>query len=162
MKGAEKNNKDILNTIKMGVCSSETGMYSKVGSWNETELTYRDVREIKKDDGKDYYRVDETLTALPGYPALLTRWVGSITTEKKEGESKSSTKYELSGADAVKMISRSACLADKTCQRMFDGEKTYSCTIVVDQAHYRAIDPGPLMTSFNCPILKESSSIIPK
>ena len=107
--------------------------------------------EIKRNDGKDYDKVDETLTAAIGYPALFTRWNGSISYEKKEGEAKTSTKYELSGNESIKLISRSECNADSTCKKLFDGSVAFQqCSTVVDKTHYRATSPDSQMTSFNC------------
>lgn len=147
----QKQNKDIIGTIMTGVCSHEAGLYSLVGGWSTAQLVYRDVREVKRNNNKDYDKVDETLTALPGYPALFTRWIGTTTREKKEGNSKATTKYELSGKDAVKLISHSECIADSTCKKLFDGTVSFkSCDPIVDKTHYRATSPDSQLVSFSC------------
>jgi hypothetical protein len=156
----QKNNKDILDTVATGVCSTKPGTYSKIGSWNTESLTYTQKREliISKDPDR-FVRATETLTLYTGLPAFLHRYIGTVYNEWKRTDTKEESKFRTVDRKSITELSADDCNRDNTCLSVFDNTLPL-CELLVDTRHYDAQSPDSYQTSYvNCGAVSELVSL---
>lgn len=150
---SQKDNADILATVTTGVCSKEYGK----GSWNKSYLLFTHSREdiiVNSSDTskKRYEKIDEKFEMWSGYPTLLYRWTGKISSEQNKTGTVETSVYENKEKNAIEVITRSQCDKEpgQSCAPVYDPTLN-KCQLLIDTLHYKSDAPVNTLTSFvNC------------
>jgi len=140
----QKNNTTIVGVVAAAICNT-TNPYTRVTPWNNTELTYKDLRDNKKTDSSKVV-MNESFQLKVGFPNILSRWHSS----SELTEDKIVTKYKIGNlSEPIVNNTNFVCNNDQVCAATLNTSNLPVCELVIDSSHPTRTNPYSKLTSFN-------------
>lgn len=127
------NNTDLINLVKVGVCSSDK-LYARSSSWNEEYISFSDSR--KSQASTPYTQRDDSMTLRVSFPNIIEFFRMKQAYTSNDGTTTTTWTYETGTADE---ITQSTCDLDADCVKLNSASTT--CAVSIDSSHYSSSNP---------------------
>ena len=134
------NNTDLINTVKVGVCSADK-LYARSSSWNEEFITFSDTR--KSSTTTPYTQRDDSMTLRTSFANIVEFFKMKQVYTSNDGTTTTTWTYDTGSSTE---ISQTTCDQDSVCLSL--SSASTSCAVSIDTSHYSSSNPDNVIINF--------------